>query len=57
MVSICKRLMTDENGAELFDYTLVMGLITLLALALMSAAGQKLNLRWVGIKNAMDGKS
>jgi len=54
MIALLKRLVRDENGAEVLDYALVVGLVVLVAIGVISQLGNRVNLRWMSVNSGMD---
>ena len=48
-----KRLIRDENGAEVIEYSLILGLIVLLALGAIACLGVKVVARWTSVGTAL----
>jgi Flp pilus assembly pilin Flp len=52
-----KRLLTkvlaDENGGEVMEYALIMGLIIVAAIAIISSVGSKVLARWTSLNSSV----
>jgi len=44
-----KRLATDENGAEVIEYALILGLIIVGAIVTIAQVGTKVLARWTSV--------
>lgn len=44
--TLARRLSVDERGGEVIEYALIMGLIIVVAIALIGAIGTKVLARW-----------
>jgi Flp pilus assembly pilin Flp len=56
MIRITKmlnRLIADENGAEVIEYALVLGLIVVGAIVIIGAFGTKVLARWGSVNSSM----
>jgi Flp pilus assembly pilin Flp len=51
--SLMARLARDEQGGELVEWILVVGLIALVCIVSMGALGLKLTIRWNDVLNVM----
>jgi len=47
------QLVADDRGAEVLEYALVMGMITLIAIGPMQAVGQKVVQYWRALDTAL----
>ncbi len=47
------RLMSDETGAEVIEYALVLGLIIVVAIAVIGSFGTKVVARWTSVNSSM----
>jgi Flp pilus assembly pilin Flp len=48
-----KRLYRDERGGEVLEYALIAGLISVAAIAVISAVGTKVMARWTSVNSSM----
>lgn len=46
-------LIHDERGGELLEYALIAGLIVIVAIAAITAVGNKVLARWNSVQNSM----
>ena len=44
--SVLRRFVKDESGASLIEYSILIGLITVLVIALISGVGEWVNSQW-----------
>ena len=47
------RLVRDENGGEVLEYALILGLIVVLAIAVIGSVGTKVLARWSSVDSSM----
>jgi len=47
------RALGDENGGEVIEYALILGLIIVVAIALIGAVGTKVLARWGSVNSSM----
>lgn len=47
------RLMRDEQGTEVMEYALVLGLVIVVAISVVGAFGGKVLARWTSVDNGM----
>ena len=47
------RLVRDEQGGEVLEYALIMGLIVVAAIAVIGAVGTKVVARWTSLNSSM----
>ena len=47
------RLLREEQGGEVIEYALVMGLIIVAAIAAITAVGSKVLARWTSVNNSL----
>jgi pilus assembly protein Flp/PilA len=47
------KFVTDENGGEVLEYALILGLIVVTAIAVIGAVGGKVLARWNSVNNSM----
>jgi Flp pilus assembly pilin Flp len=45
--------MSDETGAEVIEYALVLGLIIVVAIAVIGSFGTKVVARWTSVNSSM----
>jgi Flp pilus assembly pilin Flp len=43
----------DENGGEVIEYALILGLIIVTAIAIISAVGTKVTGKWTSVNNSL----
>ncbi len=55
MFSILKRLMTDESGVTAIEYGLIAALISVVAIAAMTAIGGSVSSAFTAVANALTG--
>ncbi len=48
-----KRLIADEQGAEIVEYVLVAGLIIIAAIAIITTFGSKVVARWARVSDGL----
>ena len=53
VVNFVKRLKTDEDGASLIEYTVLLGILLIAVLAIITAVGSWINGRWAALNNAI----
>ena len=46
-------LVRDENGSEVLEYSLILGLIVVTAIAVIGAVGTKVLARWNNVNSSM----
>jgi len=51
--SICVRLAAEEDGGEVLEYSLIVGLIVLAAISMIKSVGTKVLARWTSLNNSM----
>ena len=47
------KLIKDENGGEVLEYALIVGLIVVAAIAAITSVGGKVLARWTSLNNSM----
>ena len=47
------KLLRDEQGGEVIEYALVLGLIVVAAIAIIGAVGTKVLARWTSVNSSM----
>jgi pilus assembly protein Flp/PilA len=47
------KLVRDEDGGEVLEYALIMGLIVVVAIAVIGAVGTKVVARWTSLNASM----
>lgn len=47
------QLWADERGGEVIEYALILGLIVVVAIALIGAFGNKVLARWTSVNSSM----
>jgi Flp pilus assembly pilin Flp len=53
VVRSLKRLCGDEKGGEIIEYALVMGLVVIVAIAMVGLFGAKVLARWTSVNSQM----
>ncbi len=48
-----RRLLADDNGGETIEYALVLGLVIVVAIAVIGAVGTKVVARWTSVNSTM----
>src|SRR5690606_42049744 len=48
-----KRLGRDQNGGEVIEYALILGLIVVVAIAIIAGVGTKVVARWTSVDDGM----
>lgn len=51
--SLLQRLARDEGGGEITEYALILGLIVVVAIAVISSVGTKVMARWQSVNSSM----
>ncbi len=52
-LDILKQLWRDEQGGEVLEYALIVGLIVVGAIAMISKVGTKVLSKWTSLNNSM----
>ena len=52
-VGFMDRFLADESGATMVEYTILIGLITVVAIALIAAVGQWVKNAWTAVNSAL----
>lgn len=47
------KLVRDENGGETIEYALILGLIIVVAIAIIGTVGTKVAGRWTSVNNSL----
>lgn len=50
---LLNRLLREEQGGEVLEYALVMGLIIVAAIAAITAVGSKVLARWTSVNDSL----
>lgn len=53
MLNNMRRLARDEQGGEVIEYALILGLIVVAAIVTISAVGDKVLARWTSVNSSM----
>lgn len=53
MRKLLGRLVRDDRGAETIEYAIVIGLIVVVAIAVIGTVGTKVVARWTGVNDGM----
>lgn len=48
-----KRVMRDDQGGEVLEYALILGLIIVTAIVIIGAVGTKVLARWTSVNSSM----
>jgi len=48
-----KKLIKDENGGEVLEYALIVGLIVVAAIAAITSVGTKVLAKWTSVDTSM----
>ena len=48
-----KKLVSDENGGEVLEYALIVGLIVVAAIAAITSIGTKVHAKWTSLNSSM----
>ena len=51
--NILGKLVRDEQGGEVIEYALIMGLIIVAAITAITAVGTKVLARWTSVQNSL----
>ncbi len=51
--NIVTRVLRDEQGGEVIEYALILGLILVAAIAIIGAVGTKVLARWTSVNSSM----
>lgn len=51
LISRVRRLLKDESGASLIEYSILIGLITVAVIAIISGVGDWVVSQWSGLNN------
>ena len=53
LVTLVKQLKSDEDGATLLEYTVLLAIILVAVIAIIGAVGQWVNTQWANLNNAI----
>jgi len=53
MRKMLKRLAGDETGGEVIEYALILGLIVVVAIAIIGTVGTKVLARWTSVDSSL----
>jgi pilus assembly protein Flp/PilA len=53
VISLIKRLKSDEDGATLLEYTVLLAIILVAVIAIIGAVGQWVNTQWANLNSAL----
>ncbi|HET6246935.1 MAG TPA: Flp family type IVb pilin [Tepidisphaeraceae bacterium] len=53
MKTFITKLVRDEDGGEVLEYALIVGLIVVAAIAAITSVGGKVLARWTSLNNSM----
>jgi pilus assembly protein Flp/PilA len=53
LVALIKQLKSDEDGATLLEYTVLLAIILVAVIAIIGAVGKWVNTQWANLNNAI----
>ena len=53
IVNLAKQLKADEDGAPLFEYTVLLGILLGLSILILTAVGTWINGQWTSLNSAI----
>ena len=53
IVNLIKRLKSDEDGAALIEYTVLIAILLVAVIAVIGAVGQWVNTQWANLNSAI----
>jgi Flp pilus assembly pilin Flp len=53
MLKLFRNILSDERGGEVIEYALVLGLLIVVAIAIISSVGTKVVGKWTSVKNSL----
>ena len=53
IVNLIKQLKTDEDGAPLIEYTVLLGILLVAVITIIAAVGLWINDKWTALNNAI----
>ena len=53
VMSLIKQLKSDEDGATLLEYTVLLAIILVAVIAIIGAVGQWVNTQWANLNKAI----
>ena len=53
VMSLIKRLKSDEDGATLLEYTVLLAIILVAVIAIIGAVGSWINTQWANLNSAL----
>ena len=53
IVNLVKQLKTDEDGAPLIEYTVLLGVLLVAVILIITAVGGWINGQWAALNNAI----
>ena len=53
IVKLIKRLKSDEEGASLVEYTVLLGILLIAVIAIIVAVGKWINTTWATLNNSI----
>ena len=53
LVNLIKRLKSDEDGASLIEYTVLLAILLVAVIAIIGAVGSWVNTQWANLNNAI----
>ncbi len=55
MKQMIRRMWQDDDGQDMVEYALIAGLVSIIAVIAVTAAGQSINTVWTNVSNALAG--
>jgi len=53
VLNLIKQLKSDEDGASLIEYTVLLGILLVAVIAIIGAVGHWINSQWAALNNAI----
>lgn len=53
LVTVARRLVKNEQGGEVIEYALILGLVIVLAIVTITSVGTKVLARWQTVNSSM----
>jgi Flp pilus assembly pilin Flp len=53
IMKLMKKLLQDENGGEVIEYALVLGLVLVTAIATIAGVGTRVLARWTSVNSSL----
>jgi pilus assembly protein Flp/PilA len=54
LMSIARQFRSDENGAAMIEYTILLGIITVAVIGTVAVVGTWVNNQWTGLTNVLN---